>query len=474
MMYNLLSLTFILQIIAAAPLPRVITRMHTANPVTVTNTYTTGTTTVNLPPVEIFISNGVTYTFTLTDQAVGSPTTTTSIYNKDVEATQTTESCNTKVVENNAGTTNNNNDATEGASGTSTSSVTSAVPNVSGTANSVTISPSNFKSSSQTYVQTTAAQSSATTNDDSSNTSTAQTTSGTSSTGSEETTASTSGISLPTSANRITSDYASLTAPDTIVYSPYNDDGTCKVASSINSDLEYIYSKNIKKIRLYGVDCNVLTAVLPQCSKLGIKVNQGLWISSDGIDSIDDSLSDLVDYIKSEGSDVFSFITVGNEAVNAGYVSVTDLISKISSVKSTLNKAGYNGDITTSEPPITFINSPSLCTSSDIDFVGINPHSYFDTELTADEAGTYVVQQQKEVKSSCGSKNVVITETGYPNKGDTNGKNVPSADNQKKAIESILQETNGDITILSTYNDYWKEPGQYGIEQYFGAITLFD
>lgn len=59
MLQQLLSLLIVSHIIIAAPVPALITRYHTAAPVTTTQTYVTGTTTVYLPPVELFISNGV-------------------------------------------------------------------------------------------------------------------------------------------------------------------------------------------------------------------------------------------------------------------------------------------------------------------------------------------------------------------------------------------------------------------------------
>lgn len=236
--------------------------------------------------------------------------------------------------------------------------------------------------------------------------------------------------------------------------------------------MKYILSKGISKLRIYGADCTTFTAVLPIASSLGMTVNQGLWISSAGVDSIDDYVTLLISYGQTNGWGVFDYITVGNEAVNAGYCSVSELISKISSVKSQLNSAGYTGSITTSEPPATFISSPELCTDSEIDFVGINPHSYFNENLYASESGSYITSQQSQVAELC-SKKAVITETGYPSQGDTNGNNVPSSENQYIAIKSILESTGGDVTILTTYNDYWKSPGPYGIEQYFGTIQLF-
>lgn len=233
-----------------------------------------------------------------------------------------------------------------------------------------------------------------------------------------------------------------------------------------------IQGKGISKLRLYGTDCLTITAILPISASLGLTVNQGFWISADGVDSIDDSVTLMIKYGQANGWSVFDFFTVGNEAILAGYCTVSELISKIASVKAQLQAAGYTGKVTTSEPPSTYIASPSLCTDSDIDFVGINPHSYFNTNLYAYQAGEYIVAQQLQVAALC-SKDAYITETGYPSQGDTNGNNVPSAENQYLAIKSIIESTGSDVTILTTFDDFWKDPGQYGIEQYFGTIGLF-
>ena len=74
-----------------------------------------------------------------------------------------------------------------------------------------------------------------------------------------------------------------------------------------------------------------------------------------------------------------------------------------------------------------------------------------------------------------------MTEAGYPHKGITNGGNVPSYDNQRIALTSLFQATEGYVTfftytdgIIDTWNslitDYWKDPGPYGVEQSWGII----
>lgn len=239
----------------------------------------------------------------------------------------------------------------------------------------------------------------------------------------------------------------------------------------IKSDLQMLVSKKIYEIRLYGVDCLTISAVLPLCQQLGIKLNQGFWISDAGVNSIDNDVTQIIQWAQTNGWGIFDVFTIGNEAVLSGFVSASDLISKISEVKTRLRNAGFGGSVTTAEPPAIFFQHPELCTQSAIDFVGINSHSYFNQDLFADQAGQYVTMQQGQIAQLC-SKPVEIVETGYPSAGIVNGNNVPSIENQKIAIKSIMDATGGAVTILTTFDDFWKDPGPFGIEQSFGMIDL--
>lgn len=285
-------------------------------------------------------------------------------------------------------------------------------------------------------------------------------------------TSTTSTAALETGATSSSGNQLGGRVPVALTYSPYNSDGTCRSADNVYKDLQLIKASGVSQVRIYGTDCNSLQTVQPACAKLGIKINQGLWIGSSGVTSIDNGVKAIIEYGQKNGWDIFEYITIGNEAIISGFCSVSDLISKIQSVKAQLKAAGYPGLVTTSEPPVTFENHPELCTSSGIDFVGVNPHSYFNSEIEAANSGAFVKGQVDLIKKTCGTSNVVVTETGYPSNGNANGKNIPSAANQKLAIESILKELNGQVTILSYFNDVWKNPGPYGIEQSFGCETL--
>lgn len=270
-----------------------------------------------------------------------------------------------------------------------------------------------------------------------------------------------------------------LRVPETITYSPYHDDSTCKDADAVRADLSTIAAKGIKTVRIYNTDCNTITTVEPTARDLGLKIDQGFWIGPLGADSIDSGVQELIDWVSNEnGNDwsLFSIITVGNEAVYGNHIDAPTLLSKIKEVKKKLRAAGWSGSVTTAETLSTYSGYPELCTDSDgIDVIGVNAHPYFNAAGSASDSGDFINAQIETVKGICGSNvNVRITETGYPSSGDTNGNQVPTKENQAIAIEQIIDATNNKAVMFTMYDDYWKAPGPYNVEQHFGIFHLFE
>lgn len=257
-----------------------------------------------------------------------------------------------------------------------------------------------------------------------------------------------------------------------LTYSPYSNDGSCKTAQQVLADLEIIASKNIPRIRVYGTDCGSVQTIGAAVIHYGLVLDQGFYIDPTGVDSIDAGVQEFIQWASAGNWQRVYMILVGNESINNGFTNIDTLLSKIASVKSQLQASGYDGPISTAEPPNTFINNPSLCMSSALDFVGINAQPYFDQSTSASSAGTFVLSQISQTQSACGGKTVYITETGYPSAGDVNGDNVPSKPNQIIAIKAIEQATQGFATFFTMYNDLWKPPGPFNVEQSFGIIDI--
>lgn len=258
--------------------------------------------------------------------------------------------------------------------------------------------------------------------------------------------------------------------PTALSYTPFDpNSGGCRSADQVRQDLQLLFNKGIREIRVYGTDCNSNQLVLPAAGSIGMTVVQGFYITAAGVNSIDNDVSDFVSWIQSGGdASIVTSITIGNEAIANGWASASDIVSKISSVRSQLQAVGYHGKFSTADIPSSFVNHPELCSSSTVDYVAVNAHPYFDPSTSASQAGEFIAGQLQQVQNACSGQYVRIVETGYPHSGNTNGNQVPSPENQGIAVTQIYNALKGDCILFSMWDDHWKNPGPYNVEWYFG------
>lgn len=247
-----------------------------------------------------------------------------------------------------------------------------------------------------------------------------------------------------------------------ITYSPYNADGTCKSAGDVASDLSKLQDYGM--IRLYGVDCNQVENVL-QAKTSSQKLFLGIFF----VDQIQQGVDTISAAINQYGSwnDVDT-VSIGNELVNGGQANADQVGQYVSTGRSALRAAGYNGPVVSVDTFIAVINNPDLCQHSD--YMAVNAHAYFDQNTAAQDAGDWLLLQIERVYSACGgSKDIVITESGWPTQGQTLGLAVPSHENQAAAISSIKEKCGPSTFLFNAFNDYWKADGAYGVEKYWGV-----
>lgn len=244
-------------------------------------------------------------------------------------------------------------------------------------------------------------------------------------------------------------------------YSPYNSDGSCKTPSEIQSDLNAFSGYGM--LRIYGTDCDQVANVLPVASARNMKLFAGIYDLTD----VSSEVQTIVAAAKNNW-DAIDTISVGNEAVNSGTASVAQVVSAVNSARSLLKAAGYNGKVVTVDTFNAIIANPELCQVSD--FAAANCHAFFDSSISASQAGSYVKEQAQNVQKACGGKTTVITESGWPSNGEANGAAVPSEANQKAAISSLRSSFSDNLVLFSAFNDAWKQnfDGSFGAEQYWG------
>ena len=243
--------------------------------------------------------------------------------------------------------------------------------------------------------------------------------------------------------------------------------------SAIASNVASIAAKGFSSIRLYSTDCNGLSAVTSAAVAYGLKVVLGIYISDAGIADAQDQVNDITSHFEGDYSMV-EMVVVGNEAIFNDYCSGAELATFISSVKATLQAAGYTGPVTTTEPMSTLqANTAELCDVLDV--VGANIHAFFNSDITAAQAGAFVSSSLEELATYCpADKEVWNLETGWPSAGDANGQAVPGQQEQQVAIAAIVAAAGGKSAISSFTDELWKAEGDLGVEQSWGCGHLFE
>ncbi|KAE8379631.1 glycoside hydrolase superfamily [Aspergillus bertholletiae] len=249
-----------------------------------------------------------------------------------------------------------------------------------------------------------------------------------------------------------------------ISYAPYNDDGTCRSLDGINKDLDKI-SAWYSYVRIYGVDCDQVQNVVSAARRHNIRVFAGVFDLQDFPNSLDHIIS-----AAAGDWSTFHTINIGNELVNKGQ-NPQDVVNAVHTARAKLRAAGYQGPVVTVDTFSVLLKHPQLCEASD--YCAANCHAFFDANKIPDHAGSYALEQANRISAAAGGKRTVITESGWPYRGEANGKAVPSPWNQAVAIYSLqysFRNRKEDLVLFSAFDDLWKQdgPGTYGAEKFWG------
>ena len=219
-------------------------------------------------------------------------------------------------------------------------------------------------------------------------------------------------------------------------------------------------------VRVYGVDCNQVAMTIAAVSQYNMAIFAGLTV----LDNLAANLASMVSQVSSTNSwHMIDTVSICNECINNNAAAVGDVVAALGTARATLGPAGFTGHVVTVDVFVQFFNHPELCQNSD--YCAANCHAFFDDQITADGAGDYVAQQAAAIAQAVPGKAVVITESGWPWAGNANGAAVPSVANQQAAIASLksaFASNPGGLIIFDSFDAGWKQPGPYGVEQYFG------
>ena len=254
-----------------------------------------------------------------------------------------------------------------------------------------------------------------------------------------------------------------------VTYTPYTDDGQCKSADEVNRDFDQLTGFSV--VRVYGTDCGHLDNVVGAARKRGIKLFLGIPKEKANAGGVGGEVEKIAEALGNDW-DVIDTIAVGNEFVNGGG-SPGEVASAVQAARTALKGKGYGGPVVAPDTFVAIIANPALCQHSD--YMATNLHPFFDGKVSAAEAGQFLTDQAKRVSDACDGKKVVITETGWPNNGGTNGAAVPSKENQQKALSSIKDACGSaglPYYLFSAFDEGWKKdtPNTLGCEKFWGIM----
>jgi len=282
---------------------------------------------------------------------------------------------------------------------------------------------------------------------------------------------------IPASSSSVSSSAASSSSASSssgksgygITYSPYNADGSCKSSSQVAQDFES-FGADYAMVRTYGTDCNQVATVLSAAKTYGMTLMAGIY----DLSTLSSEISTIVSAANGDWSS-FHTIVIGNELVNSGTASASAVVAAISTARGFLTAAGYSGYVVTVDTLVAMRSNPSLCDASD--YCAANSHPFFDGNTAAENSGSFLTTQIPTLAAVLSNPNqkIVITETGWPWCGETNGVAVPSPENQASAISSIkasFSDNQESVMLFTAFNDYWKtnDASQFEAEQYWGFL----
>ncbi len=188
---------------------------------------------------------------------------------------------------------------------------------------------------------------------------------------------------------------------------------------------------------------------IPKLAKeLGLKTMVGAWISNNLLEN-EKEIRSLIQLMQ---NDLVDIAAVGNEVLFREELKVEAIIGYINQVKKEANgiPVGYV------DTYYEFANRPNLTAACDVVLANCYP---FWEGVSIKNAGFHLQEMYAVVKKAAQGKKVIITETGWPSKGDLIDQALPSKGNTMKYfIKAQLWAKNEQIAMFyfSSSDESWK------------------
>jgi glucan 1,3-beta-glucosidase len=241
------------------------------------------------------------------------------------------------------------------------------------------------------------------------------------------------------------------------------DPATMIPAAQIDDDLARL-SEITDCVRTYSVDFG-LDQITGIAAKYGLKVMQGLWLSSHPAKNNYQIETAITLANKYPGT--IRAVVVGNEVLLRGDMTATDLARTIRAVK-----ARVRVPVTYADVWEFWLRNSDVANT--VDFVTIHILPYWeDFPISAGKARAHVDTIRRQVVDAFPGKEVLIGEVGWPSAGRMREGALPSPVNQAKVIQDVLalsKRENFNVNVIEAFDQPWKRALEGTVGGHWGLL----
>ena len=246
-----------------------------------------------------------------------------------------------------------------------------------------------------------------------------------------------------------------------ICFSPYVEGqgpGTQISEAQIRARLDVIVPY-VKWIRTFS--CTDGNELIPRlAADYGLKSLVGVWLDGDR----ENNEEELTNAIKLANAGHADLLAVGNEVLLRGEMPESELIDYINRAK----EGAPGVDVGYVDAYFKFENHPQVTNACDVIFANCYP---FWEGYPAEHAFVYMKEMYRRAIRSANGKKVIVSETGWPNRGTPDRGAVPSFENAIRYFINAYQwaeEETIEIFYFSSFDETWKVADEGDVGAYWG------
>lgn len=218
-------------------------------------------------------------------------------------------------------------------------------------------------------------------------------------------------------------------------------------------------------IRTYSIQ-HGLDAIPEIAARHGLKVLQGLWLSSRR-DQNRTEIDRTIALVKAHPRTVIG-VVVGNEVLLRGELSAGDLGAILREVK-----AAVPVPVTYADVWEFWLRNPALADAADFITVHILPY-WEDDPIPADQAGAHVESIVHRVKQAFPGRDILVGEVGWPSAGRMREGALPSLSNEALVVQDVLdraQRGGFRVNVIEAFDQPWKRALEGTVGGHWGILT---